>query len=38
MKKKYHNCAKKLTFLRRFDHKSTVFGISRNLIDKFVFK
>ena len=29
---------KKLTFLRRVDHKNTVFGISRNLIDKFVFK
>ena len=29
---------KKFTFLRRFDHKNTVFGISRNLIDKLVFK
>ena len=29
---------KNFTFLRRFDRKNTVFGISRNLIDKFVFK
>ena len=29
---------KNYTFLRRFDRKNTVFGISRNLIDKFVFK
>ena len=29
---------KKFTFLRRFDRKNTVFGISRNLIDKFAFK
>ena len=27
---------KNFTFLRRFDRKNTVFGISRNLIDKFV--
>ena len=29
---------KNFTFLRRFDRKNTVLGISRNLIDKFVFK
>ena len=29
---------KNFTFLRRFDRKSTVLGISRNLIDKLVFK
>ena len=29
---------KDFTFLRRFDHKKKVLGISRNLIDKFVFK
>ena len=29
---------KNFTFLRRFDRKNTVFTISRNLIDKFVFK
>ena len=29
---------KNFTFLRRFDHKNTVLGISRNLIDKLVFK
>ena len=29
---------KHFTFLRRFDRKNTVLGISRNLIDKFVFK
>ena len=29
---------KKFTFLRGFDLKNKVFGISRNLIDKFVFK
>ena len=29
---------KKFTFLRRFDHKSTVSGILRNLINKLVFK
>ena len=29
---------KKFTFLRGFDHKNKVFGISRNLIDRFVFK
>ena len=29
---------KNFTFLRRFDRKNTDFGISRNLIDKFVFK
>ena len=38
MKKIYHNRAKNFTFLRRFDLKNTVFGISRNLIDKLVFK
>ena len=32
----YHR-AKKFTFLRRFDHKNTVSGILRNLIDKLVF-
>ena len=38
-KKIHHNRAKKnFTFLRRFDRKNTVLGISRNLIDKFVFK
>ena len=37
-KKIHHNCKKKFTFLRRFDRKNTVLGISRNLIDKFVFK
>ena len=31
MKKVYHNCAKRFIFLRRFDRKNTVFGISRNL-------
>ena len=29
---------KNFTFLWRFDRKNTVLGISRNLIDKFVFK
>ena len=29
---------KNFTFLWRFDRKSTVLGISRNLIDKLVFK
>ena len=33
----YHR-AKKFTFLRGFDRKNKVFGISRNLIDRFVFK
>ena len=37
-RKKYHNRAKNFTFLRGFDCKNTVFGISRYLIDKFVFK
>ena len=37
-KKTHHNRAKSFTFLRRFDRKNTVLGISRNLIDKFVFK
>ena len=36
--KKYHSHAKKFTFLRRFDCKNTVSGISRNLIDKLVYK
>ena len=30
--------AKKFTFLRGFDRKNKVFGMSRNLIDRFVFK
>ena len=29
---------KNFTFLRRFDRKNAVLGISRNLIDKLVFK
>ena len=29
---------KNFAFLRRFDRKNTVLGISRNLIDKLVFK
>ena len=29
---------KKFTLPRRLDRKNTVFGISRNLIDKLVFK
>ena len=29
---------KKFTFLRGFDRKNKVFGISRNLMDRFVFK
>ena len=29
---------KKITFLRRFDHKNMVLGISRNLKNKLVFK
>ena len=29
---------KNFTFLRRFDRKNKVLGISRNLIDKLVFK
>ena len=38
-KKKYViTVQKNFTFLRRFDRKNTVLGISRNLIDKFVFK
>ena len=37
-KKIYHNRAKNFTFLSRFDRKNTVLGISRNLIDKLVFK
>ena len=39
MKKIYNNRAEKIfTFLRRFDRKNTLFGISRNLIDKLVFR
>ena len=39
MEKIYHHRATKdITFLRRFDHKNTVSGILRNLIDKLVFK
>ena len=34
----YHNTYKKFTFLRRFDCKNMVFGISRNLIEMLVFK
>ena len=30
----FHNRAREFTFLRRFDHKSTFFKISRNLIRK----
>ena len=37
-KRIYHNHAKNVTFLRRFDYKNTVLGISGNLIDKLVFK
>ena len=37
-KKIYHNRAKSFSFLRRFDCENTVFGISRNLIHKLVFK
>ena len=37
-KKICHHRAKKFTFLRGFDRKNKVFGISRNLIDRFVFK
>ena len=37
-KKICHHRAKKVTFLRGFDCKNKVFGISRNLIDRFVFK
>ena len=29
---------KNFIFLRRFDRKNTVFAISRNLVDKLVFK
>ena len=38
IKKIYYNRAKNCTFLRRFDRENVVFGISRYLIDKFVFK
>ena len=38
-KKKYIiTVQKNFTFLRRFDRKNTVLGISRNLLDKLVFK
>ena len=37
-KRIYHNRAKKFTFLRKFDRKNTFLGISRNLIEKLVFK
>ena len=38
MKKHVITMQKGITFIRGFDRKSTVFGISRNLIDKIVFK
>ena len=34
----FHNRAKKITFLREFDHKNTLFEISRNLIRKACFQ
>ena len=37
-KKYFITVQKKFTFLRGFDRKNKVFGISRNLIDRFVFK
>ena len=37
-KKIFHHRAKKFTFLRGFDRKNKLFGISRNPIDRFVFK
>ena len=37
-RKIYHNRGKNFTFFGRFDRKNTVLGISRNLIDKLVFK
>ena len=37
-KKMSSPCKKKFTFLRGFDCENKVFGISRNLIDRFVFK
>ena len=37
-KKHIRTVQKKITFLRRFDRKNTVFGMSRNLIEKLVFK
>ena len=37
LEKKCHHRPKKFTFLRGFDRKNKVFGISRNLIDRFVF-
>ena len=37
-KKIFYHRVKKFTFLRGFDLKNKVFGISRNLIDRFVFK
>ena len=37
-KKYFITVQKNFTFLRRFDRKNTVLGISRNLIDKLVFK
>ena len=39
LEKKYVITVQKIfTFLRGFDRKNKVFGISRNLIDRFVFK
>ena len=37
-KKNIITVRKNFTFLRRFDRKNTVLAISRNLIDKLVFK
>ena len=37
-RKKHITVEKNFTFLRRFDRKNTLLGISRNLIDKLVFK
>ena len=38
LEKNMSSPCKKFTFLRGFDRKNKVFGISRNLIDRFVFK
>ena len=38
LEKNMSSPCKKFTFLRGFDHKNKVFGISRNLMDRFVFK
>ena len=38
MKKKYIITVQKVTLLKKFDRKNTVFEISRNVIDKLLLK